>query len=123
MSVGQFRAATRLKRGIVHRLASRYGGRETSTQAEQQRRSRNLVGLCLLHDIGAYLWSPEYAWEYRRLPELLHEQVGFFNENATCAFTGYWRSGDLVRIETPGVWASVYRGKGRAVLVVMNEKP
>ncbi len=120
MSVHQFRSYARLKRGIIHRLASRYGGGEASTQAESRRRSRNIIGLCLLHDIGAYRWGTEYAWEHQKLPELLDEAVGFFSEDAACPFTGYWRSGEMVKVDTPEVYCSIYHGKGKAALVILN---
>jgi len=120
MSVDNFRAYTRIKRGIVHRLASRYGGEEPSSQAEKRRRARNTVGLCLLHDIGAYLWSQEYQDEYQRLPQLLHDYVGYFDEEDACPFIGYWRIGDFVTIDTSGVYVSAFKGKNRAALVVVN---
>ena len=120
MSMDQFRAYAGLRRGLIHRLTSRYEGQEPSTLDEIRLRARSTIGLCLLHDIGAYLWSDEYRQEYTALPELLHEEVGFFNEAAACSFIGYWRSGDLVRVNEPGVYVSVYRGNNRAALVVMN---
>ncbi|MFW5798670.1 MAG: glycoside hydrolase domain-containing protein, partial [Planctomycetota bacterium] len=120
LTLGQFRGLCRIKRGIIHRLASRYGGGAGfSSNLEQKRRGRNIVGLCLLHDIGAYRWG-NYRDEHHRLPQLLHEYVGFFNEEGACPFTGYWRSGHLVEVTTDGVACSVYRGKDRAVLVFMN---
>jgi hypothetical protein len=122
MTVDNFRAYARLKRGIIHRLATRYGGNDTCTIEERRRRARNAIGLCLLHDIGAYQWDDMYT-EFTRLPNLLHEYVGYFNEengDDPCAFTGYWRSAPLVQCTTPDVYVSVYRGKGRAVLVILN---
>jgi len=118
LSVDQFRAMCRIKQGIIHRLATRYGVEGGPTTVWQQRkRARSIVGLCLLHDIGAYLWG-NYADEHRRLPEILHEKVGFFDG---AQFTGYWRSRHLVELDTPKVYASVYQGKGRAAIVVVNE--
>ena len=73
--------------------------------------------MCLLHDIGMYRWG-SYGPEMRRMPGVLQEQVGFFDG---AEFTGYWRSGHLVEMEAEDVHASVYRGKGRAVIVVLNE--
>ena len=35
-------------------------------------------------------------------------------------FVPYWRNSNLIKIETPGVYASVYRGKGKAVIVALN---
>ncbi len=122
MTVDNFRAYARIKRGIIHRLASRYDGNDTCTVAERRRRARNTIGLCLLHDIGAYLWD-DYGQEMETLPNLLNEYAGYFNEedgSDPCKFTGYWRAGNLVKSDTPNIYVSVYRGKGRAVLVVLN---
>ncbi len=120
LTMDQFRAYGTLRRGLIHRLASRYQGYEPCTLDESRLRARSLVGLCLLHDIGAYLWSQEYAKEYHELPAALHEAVGYFDESAACPFIGYWRSADLVKLGAPGVHASVYKGKDRAALVIMN---
>lgn len=123
MTVDNFRAYARLKRGIVHRLASRYGGNDTSTIEERRRRARCTIGLCLLHDIGTYRWD-DYAREMEMLPALLHQYVGFFNEEGAdaCEFIGYWRAAPFVKVETPDVYVSVYRNRTRAVLVVLNSR-
>jgi len=122
MSMDQFRAYARLKRGIIHRLAARYGGGEPATQRETRRQARNIIGMCLLHDIGAYRWG-NYRDEHVRLPKLLDEHVGFFDEEEECTFVGYWRSAPLVEVGTPDIHISVYQGKGRAALVVVNANP
>ena len=115
LSVDKFRAMCRIKRGIIHRLATRSPGGPSIHM--EQLRNRSIVGMCLLHDIGTYRWG-SYAREMRRMPGILHEKVGFFDG---AQFIGYWRSGNLVEIGADPVYASVYQGKGRAVIVVLNE--
>lgn len=120
LTVDQFRAYAGLRRGLIHRLTSLYQGGEPTTTDEARRRARNLIGLCLLHDIGAVRWSDEYKREYDTFPALADEYVGFFSEESACSFTGYWRSQALLTIGAPKVYASVYRGKGRALIVLIN---
>ena len=114
-SVDEFRAMCRIKRGIIHRLATR--GPEGTTE-QMKRMGRSQVGLCLLHDIGSYTWGFDRSFAPGML-KVLEDNVGFFDG---AEFIPYWRNADLIKIETPGVYASVYRGRGRAVVVVVNER-
>ncbi len=121
MSIDQFRALFRLRRGIVHRLGSNEWGIEPDKDpypAQRLRmRSRTDLGLALLHDIGGSGYS---KWESAFLVKKLDEAVGFFAEKESCPFTGYWRSGKLAPVKTPGVYASVYQGRNRAAVVLLN---
>ncbi len=119
-SVDQFRSLFRLRRGIVHQIDERgYSSTGDYSNADLRKRWRVLTGLCLIHDIG---WKGDGAnLDAARLAGLLDDKVGFFSEKETCPFTGYWRSADMVAIGTSGVYCSVYRGKDRAALVVLNE--
>jgi len=114
LSVDEFRAMCRIKRGIIHRLASR--GPEGNTE-QVRRMGRSMAGMCLLHDIGSYNWGPD-RWFTPGMLKVLDETVGFFDG---AEFLPYWRNSHLVKIETPGVYASLYRGKGKVVVVVVNE--
>jgi hypothetical protein len=51
--------------------------------------------------------------------KVMDDTVCFFDG---AEFVGYWRSAPLVRVGTPGVYASVYRGKNRAVIVVVSDR-
>jgi hypothetical protein len=119
MSVAQFRSLFRVRRGIIHRIDDRVemGG---ITNYYRRIRSRAQLGMCLLHDIGG---AGDSDLDQRRILGLLDDKVGFFGERDTCPFFGYWRTADMVKIDTPKVYCSVYKGKDRAVLVVMNESP
>lgn len=77
-------------------------------------------GGCLLHDIGSYLayGNPDTLVADGML-KVVDAAVGFFDG---AEFVGYWRSAPLIRIGTPGVYASVYRGRNHAVIVVVNER-
>lgn len=118
LNVNEFRALCRTKRGIIHRLSAQVvpGG-----SAEQVRRTgRSIIGMCLLHDIGSYLayGNPDTLVADGML-KVVDAAVGFFDG---AEFVGYWRSAPLIRIGTPGVYASVYRGRDHAVIVVVNER-
>lgn len=115
LTVEDFRAMCRIKRGIIHRLATR--GPE-GTPEQQRRVGRSAVGMCLLHDIGSYTWGVDKKFANDML-DALDSSVGFF-DNAE--FVPYWRNSELIKLSTPGVYASIYRGKGKALLVVLNEK-
>ncbi|MBI4027863.1 MAG: hypothetical protein HY360_22955 [Verrucomicrobia bacterium] len=115
LPVEHFRALCRLKRGIIHRLYS-IGPEGTTEQV--RRLGRSLVGMCLLHDIGSYCAGADRYFAKATL-DLLDDKVGFFDG---AEYIGYWRSGELVRHRTPGVYISVYRGKNRAMLVALNER-
>ncbi len=121
MSIDQFRAHFRLRRGIVHRLGSNEWGIEPDKEpypAQRLRmRSRIDLGLALLHDIGGSGYS---KWESAFTVRKLDEWVGFFAEKEACPFTGYWRSGKLAQVKTPGVFASIYQGTNRAAVVLLN---
>ncbi len=121
MGIDQFRALFRLRRGIVHRLGAHEWSIEPNKEpfAPQRlrRRSRSDLGLALLHDIGGSGYS---KWESAFTVGKLDQWVGFFAEKEACPFTGYWRSGKLVKVGTPGVYASVYQGQGRAAVVLLN---
>lgn len=121
MTVDQFRSLFRIRRGIYHRIEGGYWMSPDFNNTNLRKRSRVQVGLCLLHDIGGA--GQDSDRDRDRLPDLLDSLVGFFNENEQCPFYGYWRSGDMVKIDTPKVYCSVYKGNGRAVLVVLNENP
>lgn len=117
LSVDEFRAMCRIKRGIIHRLATR--GPDGNTE-QMRRMGRSAVAMCLLHDIGSYLWGPDKYFAPGIL-KIMDEEVGFFDG---AEFMPYWRNENLIKIETPGVYASVYRSKDRkkAVIVVVNER-
>ncbi len=115
LPVDEFRALCRIKRGIVHRLATR--GPEGTTE-QMRRQGRSAVGMCLLHDIGSYLWGCDARFAPDML-RLMDEKVGYF-EGAQ--FLPYWRNRHVLKLDTPGVYASIYLGKGRALIVVVNEK-
>ena len=114
LPVDQFRALCRIKRGIIHRLATRG---PLGTNEQIRRLGRSSVGMCLLHDIGSYGWGGEKPFIDAML-KIADDTVGFF---AGAEFTGYWRSAPLVKIGTPGVFASVYRGNGKALIVVLSQ--
>ncbi len=116
LPVDVFRAMCRIKRGIVHRLATR--GPE-GTVEQVRRAGRNAVGMCLLHDIGSYGWGADRDFSPDML-DLLDRQVGFFDG---AEFIGYWRNRHVL-IETPGVYASLYRNRERtrAVAVVLSSR-
>lgn len=113
LPVDQFRALTRIKRGIIHRLATR-GPKGTHEQIRKV--GRNAVGMCLLHDIGAYNWGSVAEYQHGLL-DILDEKVGFF---ADAEFVPYWDNSDLLTIEEKGVYASIYRGNGKAVIVLLS---
>ncbi len=123
LGLDEFRALFRTRRGIVHLFAGICYSEKESAAEDIRRRNRLKAGLCLLHDIGTT------AGTYRRglnednkvLSDLMDKYVGFFREEPACHFIGYWRTGGLVQIKTPGVRVSVYKGDNRAVLVVVNE--
>jgi hypothetical protein len=72
--------------------------------------------MCLLHDIGSYLWGDDAKFAPGML-RVLEDKVGFF-EGAE--FLPYWRNQYLLKTAPPGVYASIYRGLSRAVIVVVN---
>ena len=115
LSVDEFRAMCRIKRGIIHRLASR--GPE-GTVEQMRRMGRSQVGMCLLHDIGSYMWGGD-KYSAPGMLKILEEKVGFFDG---AEFVPYWRNEHMIDVKTAGVYASVYRGKDRAVIVVVNER-
>lgn len=115
LSVDEFRAMCRIKRGIIHRLASRG---PAGTTEQMRRMGRSQVGMCLLHDIGSYNWGFDRYYAPAML-KVLERNVGFFDG---AEFIPYWRNKHLIKISTPGVYASVYRGKGKAVIVVVNTR-
>ncbi|MCD6408494.1 hypothetical protein J7L87_05535 [bacterium] len=114
LPVDQFRALCRIKRGIIHRLASRS---PAGNNEQIRKQGRSIIGMCLLHDIGSYFWGPDRYFADAIL-NLLEEKVGFF-EGAE--FIPYWRNEKYLKIKTEGVYASIYRGRGKAVIVVVNE--
>jgi hypothetical protein len=114
LPVDQFRALGRLKRGIIHRVFANPYIKGDSEQIRRQ--GRSAVGMCLLHDIGSYYPGTDRFFAMTMV-NLLDEKVGFFDG---AEFVPYWRNAEQVKIGTPGVYVSVYRGKGRAVLVVLN---
>lgn len=124
MTVDQYRAHFRLRRGIVHKLGSSNWGEDPAKSPfppnRLRMRSRSDLGLALLHDIGGSGYS---KFEAEHVVGKLHDWVGFFDEKDACPFTGYWRSGRMVKVNTPGVYASVYQGKDRAAVVLMNTAP
>jgi hypothetical protein len=112
LTFGEFRALCRIKRGIIHRLATR--GPQGSN--EQVRRvGRNAVGMCLLHDIGAYQWGAIQGFDQPIL-DILDKEVGFFDY---ATFIPYWKN-QALSINTPGVQVSLYRGKGKVVAVLVS---
>lgn len=113
LPVDVFRALCRIKRGVIHRLAAR--GPEGSVE-QIRRMGRSQAGMCLLHDIGSYLWGFDRHFAPGML-KILDETVGFFDG---AEFVPYWRNQDLLRFDAPGVQASLYRGRGKAVAVVVN---
>jgi len=113
LSVDEFRSLCRTKRGIIHRLASRG---PDGTIEQMRRMGRSQVGMCLLHDIGSYNWGSDRPFADGML-KVVDDAVGYFDG---AEFVPYWRNSDLIKIETPGVYASVYRGKGKAVIVALN---
>lgn len=115
LTMDEFRALCRIKRGIIHRLATR--GPDGTTD-QMIRAGRSSVGMCLLHDIGNNL----LGMDSKVAPDMLRimeDQVGFY-EGAE--FLPYWRNQHVLKLDAPGVYASVFRGKGRAVIVVVNTK-
>jgi hypothetical protein len=114
LPVDQFRALCRIKRGIIHRLATRG---PLGSNEQIRRLGRSAVGMCLLHDIGSYLWGAD-RFVAEPMLKAVDDTVGFFDE---AEFVGYWRGAGLVKVNTPRVYASVYRGKGRALIVVLSE--
>ncbi len=123
LSLDEFRALFRTRRGIVHLLASWCTAEKVSTAEEIRRRNRLKAGLCLLHDIGitAEVYRRGLSEDNKVMSDLMDKYVGFFSEEQECRFTGYWRAGKYVKIKSSRVHASVYKGKNRAVLVVVNE--
>ena len=118
LSVPEFRALCRIKRGIIHRL---HAAVTVPGNTEQIRRAgRSIVGMCLLHDIGSNLpYQNADTYVVDGMLKVLDEAVGFFDG---AEFAGYWRAAPLLKIGAPGVYASVYRGKDRAVAVVVNAR-
>jgi hypothetical protein len=118
LHMDEFRALCRLKRGIIHRLHAAVvpGG----TTEQMRRAGRSIVGMCLLHDIGSNrpYQNPD-TMVMDGMLKVMDDTVGFFDG---AEFVGYWRSAPLVRVGTPGVYASVYRGKNRAVIVVVSDR-
>ena len=122
MTIDQYRSLFRLRRGIVHRGGQGYvGGMPDGSPPERWRmRSRSDLGLALLHDIGG---SSHSKFESDFVLGKLDKWVGFWSEKKACPFTGYWRSAEMVEVKTPGVYASVYRGKDRAAVILFNANP
>ncbi|MCM8830053.1 MAG: hypothetical protein NC824_03540, partial [Candidatus Omnitrophica bacterium] len=114
LSMDEFRALSRIKRGIIHRLAIR-GPAETNEQIRLM--GRSIIGMALLHDIGTYWWGPDIY--FSKMVDIVDEKVGFFDG---AEFIPYWRNKNLINIKTTGVYASIYKGKGRAAIIVVNEK-
>jgi hypothetical protein len=121
MSVDQYRALFRIRRGIVHCMGSHEWGYDPAQSPfppdRLRMRSRSDLGLALLHDIGPSGYS---QYESAFVVGKLNDWVGFFDEKQACPFTGYWRNEKLVKVNTPGVQASVYQGKDRAAVILMN---
>jgi hypothetical protein len=112
LTFGEFRALCRIKRGIIHRLATR----GPQGRNEQVRRvGRNAVGMCLLHDIGAYQWGAIKGFDQAIL-DILDNEVGFFKD---ATFIPYWEN-HILSTNTPGVQVSLYRGNGRVVAVLLS---
>ncbi len=105
-SMAQFRAMVRIKRGIVHQLDIRpVGAKEAQVES-----ARSIWGMALLHDIGSRHGAGAAL-------KAIDGAVGFFDG---AEFVPYWRNSHLLRIDTPDVYVSLYRGRGKAVAVVVN---
>ncbi|MGC8977143.1 MAG: glycoside hydrolase domain-containing protein [Candidatus Ratteibacteria bacterium] len=113
LNVDEFRALCRIKRGIIHRVAIR-GPEGTNEQIRKQ--GRSIIGMCLLHDIGTYYWGFDRYFSY--LVDMVDGVVGYFSG---AEFIPYWRNKNLINIKTDKVYASIYKGKGKAVIVVVNQ--
>jgi len=113
LNVDEFRAICRIKRGIIHRLATR-GPEGTNEQIRKQ--GRSIIGMCLLHDIGTYFWGVDRY--FKNMVDIVDNLVGYFDG---AEFIPYWRNKNLINIKTEGIYASIYRGKGKSVIVVVNQ--
>lgn len=123
LRLDEFRSLFRTRRGIVHLFSSWCTVERESSSEDIRRRNRLKAGLCLLHDIGttAGVYRRGLSEDNKILSDLMDKYVGFFREEPACHFTGYWRVDKLVKVKTPKVHVSAYKGDNRAVLVVVNE--
>jgi hypothetical protein len=50
--------------------------------------------------------------------DIVDNLAGYFDG---AEFIPYWRNKNLINIKTEGIFASIYRGKGKSVIVVLNQ--
>ena len=121
LPVDVFRALTRIKQGIISRLATREQS-VPQTEAQIKKQGRSIVAMCLLNGVGTDWWGVDVNFQY--IINLINKKVGFFDG---AQFLPYWRNKQYLQIYTPKVYASIYRGvgrwKGHAVIVVVSENP
>jgi hypothetical protein len=132
LSPDQFRAVTRSRGGIIPRLAPRAD--QDLTPAELSHFTRTAYGMCALTDIGAYMQGQQDydAIVNGRIPieqnriRMMLDQVGAYDGTGECI--PYWRSKGLVHVKPGmeknpylnGLLVTVYRGRGKALLVIAN---
>jgi hypothetical protein len=116
LTVDQFRALCRIKRGIIEVLDSKMSFRNVPRHLAM-RQARTSYGLALLHDIGGRATHNPGAPVHRALLDTMTRHVDFYGK---AEFLPYWDNADMVTNTVPGTHISVYRDGRKAVLVIVN---
>jgi hypothetical protein len=116
LSVDQFRALCRIKRGVIPMLHSTMAFRNVPRR-QAWHQGRASTGLALLHDVGVRSTHSPEAPVHQQLLATMTNRVDFFG---AAEFLPYWDNQDLVTNTSPGALISIYRDAQRAVLVVLN---